>query len=67
MLKMADCLNKEKNLKSCNCSYKGCDRKGVCCECISYHKSMGELPACFSPNNVERTYDRSIERFKRIN
>jgi hypothetical protein len=24
---------------------------------------MGELPACFSPNDVEKTFDRSIEKF----
>jgi hypothetical protein len=24
---------------------------------------MGELPACFFPPEVERTYDRSIRRF----
>jgi hypothetical protein len=24
---------------------------------------MGELPACYFPDDVERTYDRSIERF----
>jgi hypothetical protein len=24
---------------------------------------MGELPACFFPDDAERTYDRSIEKF----
>jgi hypothetical protein len=24
---------------------------------------MNEVPACFFPDEVERTYDRSIERF----
>jgi len=24
---------------------------------------MGELPGCLFPNDVEKTYDRSIERF----
>jgi hypothetical protein len=27
---------------------------------------MGELPACFFPDDVEKTYDRSIENFLRI-
>jgi hypothetical protein len=27
---------------------------------------MGELPACFFPDDVERTYDRSVERFKKV-
>ncbi|GAH52344.1 unnamed protein product, partial [marine sediment metagenome] len=40
-----------------------CSRKGKCCECIRYHWRMRELPACFFPDDVERTYDRSIERF----
>ncbi len=52
-----------KNLEKCNCSYEPCSRKGICCECLQYHWSMGELPACFFPDDVERTYDRSIERF----
>ena len=60
-----DC-NKEKNLKNCNCSYEPCPRKGICCECVSYHLASRQLPACCFPDNVERTYDRSIERFARL-
>lgn len=56
----------EKNLKTCNCSYEPCSRKGVCCECLAYHWSQRELPACFFPDNVERTYDRSLRRFLSI-
>ena len=52
------------NKQSCNCSYP-CDKKGICCECISYHKSRGEVPACFFPDEVERTYNRTIENFIR--
>jgi hypothetical protein len=54
---------KQDNLLNCNCSYEPCSRKGMCCECISYHRSMRELPACFFPDNVEKTYDRSYEKF----
>ncbi|MCK4653502.1 MAG: hypothetical protein KAU01_03560 [Candidatus Cloacimonetes bacterium] len=57
-----DCVNKEKNLNKCNCTYP-CDKKGMCCECISYHYSLGELPACYFPNDAERTYNRSIKYF----
>lgn len=57
------CQNKEKNLKNCNCTYEPCSKKGVCCECISYHISKKELPACFFPNNIEKTYDRSFKKF----
>jgi hypothetical protein len=55
--------NKEKNLEGCTCTYEPCPRKGICCECIRYHWRARELPACFFPRNVERTYDRSLERF----
>ncbi|OGD24766.1 MAG: hypothetical protein A2Y56_02420 [Candidatus Aminicenantes bacterium RBG_13_63_10] len=53
----------DQNLKRCNCSYEPCGRKGVCCECLAYHRSLDELPACFFPDKVERTYDRSLRRF----
>lgn len=54
---------KEKNLKRCNCSYPGCEKKGECCECLHYHLKMRQLPACCFPSNIEKTYDRSFERF----
>jgi hypothetical protein len=40
-----------------------CERKGKCCECLEYHRPAGELPACYFPPAVERTYDRTIARF----
>ncbi|HNV85476.1 MAG TPA: DUF6485 family protein [Candidatus Omnitrophota bacterium] len=54
------------NKKKCNCSYEPCSRKGVCCDCLHYHRSMGQLPACFFPDDIERTYDRSISKFMEI-
>ena len=60
---MAECSNTQANLAGCNCSYEPCPRKGICCECIAYHRRMNELPACYFPDDVERTYDRSIRRF----
>jgi len=57
-----DC-NEEKNLQNCNCTYEPCSRKGNCCECVAYHRSSKELPACFFPDDVERTYDRSFRKF----
>ncbi|NQT67516.1 MAG: hypothetical protein HQ569_08090 [Actinobacteria bacterium] len=59
--------NKERNFKSCNCTYGSCSRKGICCECIAYHRPSGELPGCYFDNKAERTYDRSIEHFIRLN
>ncbi|MFP4557544.1 MAG: DUF6485 family protein, partial [Bacteroidales bacterium] len=43
-----DC-KKETNLDRCNCTYS-CPRKGVCCDCIAYHRRMGQLPACYFPD-----------------
>lgn len=57
----------EENIKRCNCTYAGCDKKGICCECIAYHLKLKELPACFFPADVEKTYDRSFEKFIEIN
>ncbi len=57
---------KDKNLDMCNCSYEGCPRKGMCCQCIAYHRAKGHLPACYFPPDAERTYDRSIEYFIEI-
>jgi len=57
----------EKNIEeSCNCTYEPCERKGLCCECIKYHLKRQELPACCFPDNVEKTYDRSFERFTQL-
>jgi len=57
-----DC-KKAANEKKCNCSYEPCSRKGICCECIAYHLTSRELPACCFPDHAEMTYDRSFERF----
>ena len=54
---------KTKNMKNCNCSYPGCGNKGICCQCLSYHLSSRQLPACCFPNDVEKTYDRSFQAF----
>lgn len=57
---------KEINLKNCNCSYSPCSRKGICCECVAYHRRARQLPACFFPNDAEATYDRSYEFFAKL-
>ena len=46
MIKMKTCENKEDNLKDCPCDWRNCERKGICCECVKYHKNNGDLPAC---------------------
>jgi len=61
---MADkCSNFEKNMSNCNCTYDPCPRKGTCCECVSYHRGMNQLPACFFSKTAEATYDRSVSSF----
>ncbi len=57
---------KDDNLASCNCSYDPCSRKGICCECITYHLKSRQLPACCFPVVNEKTYDRSFEHFARL-
>ncbi|MBF0430139.1 MAG: cytosolic protein [Fibrobacteria bacterium] len=60
-----ECI-KDKNITSCNCSSGSCSRKGKCCECLSYHLRKREAPACFFPDNAERTYDRSFAHFAKL-
>ncbi len=52
----------EQNKDRCNCTYS-CSKKGICCDCLHSHRRRGELPACYFPDDVEQTYDRSIEKF----
>ena len=63
MFKMKPCVNLEENKKDCPCTYEPCEKKGMCCECLRYHLARDELPACCFPPEVERTFDRSIEKF----
>ncbi|MFC1807148.1 DUF6485 family protein [Candidatus Omnitrophota bacterium] len=62
---MAEC-KKSQNMKRCNCSYGSCSRKGVCCDCLFYHLKSGQVPACLFPDDIEKTYDRSINNFIKI-
>jgi len=57
-----DC-QKLKNLKTCPCTYPGCPRKGICCECLRHHLENDELPACCFSAEAEKSYDRSINKF----
>ena len=58
---MSEC-KKEQNMNFCNCTYP-CGKKGTCCDCIHYHRRMGEMPACYFPDDIEKGYDRTIENF----
>jgi len=59
-----ECKSSE-NKKKCNCSYP-CNKKGICCECITYHRKMFQLPACYFSDKEEKTYDRSIKNFIKL-
>ncbi|MEZ4579374.1 MAG: DUF6485 family protein [Desulfobacterales bacterium] len=56
---------KQDNPAACNCTYEPCARKGICCECISYHLKPGVAGLLFS-QDAEATYDRSFEHFARL-
>jgi len=57
------CPNLGDNTASCNCSYTGCDKCGLCCQCVAYHRGNNEIPACFFPDDVEKGWDRSFRNF----
>jgi len=59
-----ECKKKE-NHSSCACTYEPCPRKGICCECVAYHRERNEIPGCFFTKAGEKTYDRSFENFIR--
>ena len=60
-----DC-KQDDNTTVCNCTYEPCARKGICCDCVSYHLRYRQLPACVFPAAAERTFDRSFEHFARL-
>ena len=62
---MSKCPNKERNLQWCTCTYSACDKTGVCCDCVAYHREMKQIPGCLFNKEGEATYDRSISQFKK--
>lgn len=56
---------KDRNAAGCACTYEPCPRKGLCCDCVAYHRAAGELPGCLFTPEAERSYDRSVENFIR--
>jgi len=41
-----ECQNKKENEKNCTCTSTDCERHGICCECIKYHREKGGKPGC---------------------
>ncbi|MFO7717619.1 MAG: DUF6485 family protein [Thermodesulfobacteriota bacterium] len=58
--KQDQCPRMHINTSYCNCTYSGCPRHGLCCECLHYHRQRGELPACYFTTEEEKTYNRSL-------
>jgi len=56
---------RDENKAACACTYESCSRRGLCCECVAHHRRAGEVPGCFFPPEVEKTYDRSLSRLAR--
>jgi Domain of unknown function (DUF6485) len=47
----------------CSCTYAACDKRGNCCQCVTFHRQRDELPGCFFSAVGERSYDRSLAHF----
>ena len=39
------CPNYEVNLQICPCTEEVCGRRGICCQCVSYHRVSRQWPA----------------------
>lgn len=61
-----DC-KKDENKIDCTCTATTCSKRGVCCDCVRYHREKGEIPGCFFSAAAERTWDRSIANFVKLN
>lgn len=59
------CANQDKNKDKCTCTYD-CSRRGLCCECVFYHRSIGQIPGCFFPADAEATYNRDVDHFVKV-
>lgn len=57
-----ECPNKQKNLENCTCTYS-CGKRGLCCECVAYHRAANQIPGCFFSSSGEASYDRSFSKF----
>lgn len=58
---------KDENKIECTCTATTCFNRGICCECVRYHRERSEIPGCFFPPAAERTWDRSIANFVKLN
>jgi hypothetical protein len=54
------------NETRCTCTYPGCKHHAICCDCLHRHKAKRQLPGCFFPPDVEKTWERSFEAFAEL-
>ncbi|MHC5036097.1 MAG: hypothetical protein ACYTHM_02175 [Planctomycetota bacterium] len=43
-----NCPNQALNAEECPCDVGDCPRRGICCECIEFHRKIDESPACIA-------------------
>lgn len=60
-----ECAHKSKKNANCTCTYVSCERHGMCCACINYHRPKGQMVGCYFSPEAEKTWDRSMEAFLR--
>ena len=51
--------------KDCKCTYSSCSRRGNCCQCVAFHRELGEATGCMFTTAGEKTYDRSLRNLMR--
>lgn len=73
--------NRKHHLAKCNCTQciileggsatatakMTCPLKGKCCDCVEYHRERKELPACYFTEEQEKTFDRTIANWWKLN
>ena len=63
----SDCARQASGAKDCPFNYAGCPRHGHCCQCVSYHRVKGQLPACYfskeADGSVKLIMDYSNEEY----
>jgi hypothetical protein len=57
---------RESNAANCPCLHTECSKHGVCCDCLRYHLSLEQLPACCFPSDIAKTDERSFSKFVEI-
>lgn len=58
-----ECQQSTATAVKCPCTYVGCERRGACCKCVSFHRSRNQMVACYFTPEAEATYDRSMDNF----